>query len=58
MIKDLLYVARVIIPHWVRRQRLLKARRGSWRSYLNLTVRFYEISLDKYVAEARYKNGR
>jgi len=58
MIRDLIYVARVIVPLWVHKQRLLLKRRGSFKAYLNLTVRFHEIGQDPYVQAARYKHGR
>lgn len=58
MFKNLFYIATIIVPQWVHKQRLLLKRRGSFKAYLNLTVRFHEIGQDKYVQAARYKNGR
>lgn len=41
---DVLYILRVIVPEWRSKQlRLKKRRNNSWKSYLNLTVRFHQI---------------
>jgi len=56
-LSNLMYVVRVMLPQFVTKQKRLKERRGSWRSYLNLTVRFHKIGEDKYVKTSRDKNG-
>lgn len=57
-IRNIGYILFTILPLAIHKQKLLLRRRGSIRSYLNLTVRFHQIGQDPYVMSARYKNGR